>query len=84
MSDEFLKKQSLIIAKCVENTLTKEEQELLKEFQTATDIKKEEMKQNSKIQQLLKKVAIRVWDSIPRKSAITQEQYEQIEKWPRK
>lgn len=29
MSDEFLKKQSSMLAKCVENTLTKEEQELL-------------------------------------------------------
>lgn len=84
MSDEFLKKQSSMLAKCVENTLTKEEQELLNEFKTATGAKKEEMAQNPKIQQLITKIAIQLKNSFPTTSVISQEQYSQMDQWLRK
>lgn len=84
MSDEFLKKQSSMLAKYVENTLTKEEQELLNEFKTATGAKKEEMTQNPKIQQLITKIAIQLKNSFPTTSVISQEQYSQMDQWLRK
>ncbi len=84
MSDEFLKKQSSMLAKCVENTLTKEEQELLNEFKTAAGAKKEEMTQNPKIQQLITKIAIQLKNSFPTISVISQEQYSQMDQWLRK
>ena len=84
MSDEFSKKQSSMLAKCVENTLTKEEQELLNEFKTATGAKKEEMAQNPKIQQLITRIAIQLKNSFPTRSVISQEQYSQMYQWPRK